>query len=99
MAAANGSGIMLPEWLDVEALERRLPIGKGSLILLDTPMPGKWEERQQFLYSTFLAGGAATLPVAQSWAQEQFSPPENDLLMFAYNYQDESAQIATGNRE
>lgn len=93
-AIAAPQGALPPEWLDVEALERRLPIGKGSLIILDTPMPGKWEERQQFLYSMFLAGGAATLPVAQSWAQEQFIPPENELLMFAYNYQDESAQNA-----
>jgi hypothetical protein len=83
----------LPEWLDVEALSRRVPIGKGSLILLDavgTPpldvgcsnvgcLP--YDERQQLLYDTCIAKGPGF-----SWAHEQFEPLENELLSFAYTY-------------
>ena len=42
------------EWLDVEALERRHGIGRGSLIWFDTPTPGTWKERR-FLMSVLAA--------------------------------------------
>jgi hypothetical protein len=87
---ANG-GLPLPEWLDVEALERRLPIGKGSLVILDSPLAGTWSQRQEYLHSSLVTGGTA-----QSWAFEQFPPPENKLLMFAYHYEDEHAQVSQG---
>ncbi len=81
-----------PEWLDVEALERRLPIGKGSLIVLDIPLPGTWAERQQQLYTDLVAASQ----VAQSWKFEHFEPPENELLLFAYHYEDEHPQKLRG---
>lgn len=82
---------VIPEWLDVEALERRLPIGKGSLVVLDAPLTGTWKERQEQLYVTIVEPS-----IAQSWAFEQFPPPENELLMFVYHYEDERTQAVQG---
>lgn len=91
-AIAASQGVLpLPEWLDVEALERRIPVGKGSLVVLDSPLPGNWIQRQKQLYLSLIERG-----VAQSWAFEQCTLPENELFMFAHNYQDENAQRANG---
>ena len=83
-----------PEWLDVEALERRLPIGKGTLVVLDAPLPGTWDARQRQLYADLVA--ATEGGVVQSWKFEQFEPPKNELLMFAYHYEDEHTQKSRG---
>jgi hypothetical protein len=72
---------LLPDWLDTEALSRRVPVGKGSLILLDAPIAGTYDERQQLLYDKCIATG-----LGQSWPFEQFEPLENELLSFAYTY-------------
>jgi len=48
---AAASAILRPwpwEWSDVEALERRHQIGQGTLILLDTLMPGDYDSRRMF---------------------------------------------------
>ena len=80
------------DWLDVMCLGRRIPLGKGSLVLLDAPeAPGVYTDRQQRIYDNLIADGAV-----QSWAHEQFPPPENAVLAFAYVYEDEACQRATG---
>ena len=81
----------LPEWLDVEALSRRVPVGKGSLILLDALIPGTYVERQDCLYRIFDERG-----LGLSWAFEQFPPPANELLRLAYCYEDIASEIAGG---
>lgn len=71
------------EWLDCEAFERRHPLGKGSLVILDAVVPKlTWLQRQQLIYDTLVEPG-----VAESWAFEQFEPEENKLLTFAYDYE------------
>ena len=72
------------EWLDCEALERRLSVGKGSLVILDLPMNrGDYGTRMGALYECFIETG-----VAQAWGHEQFPPPSGALLSFAYTYDD-----------
>jgi len=79
--ALAASGIT---WLDAEALERRVPVGKGSLIILDLPdHPGTYDERQQAIYDQLISPGHA-----ESWGHEQFAPPPASLLHFAYTYSD-----------
>jgi hypothetical protein len=79
------------DWLDVMCLGRRIPLGKGSLVLLDAPLaPGDWTARQERLHQLVDAGAA------QPWAHEQFLPPENAVLSFAYRYEDEACQRAQG---
>jgi hypothetical protein len=71
------------EWLDCEAFERRHALGKGSLVLLDYIPTDKatYTERQQALYDSL-----SHIPAWHSWGVEQFMPPENSLLSFAYTY-------------
>ncbi len=45
------------EWLDVEALERRHKIGRGSLILLDAPITGTLDERKAIIRAAALGNG------------------------------------------
>jgi hypothetical protein len=83
----------LPDWLDTEALSRRVPVGKGSLIILDTlgsagVPPAIYESRQEVLYNILINERGITIP----WAHEQFAPPSNELLMFAYTYADAALQ-------
>jgi len=83
----------LPDWLDVEALSRRVPVGKGSLIILDTPgsagvPPAIYEARQEVLYNILVNERGIAIP----WAHEQFAPPSNELLMFAVTYADAALQ-------
>jgi len=80
-------------WLDVEALERRHNLGRGSLVLLDFA-PGTYEsgyhlsprwtydERQQVMYEILKCG------VATKWHYLHEPPPENSLLTFAYTFTD-----------
>ena len=80
------------DWLDVMCLGRRIPLGKGSLVVLDAPeAPGVYTERRQRIYDGLVATGAV-----QSWAHEEFLPPENAVLSFAYCYKDEACQRAQG---
>jgi hypothetical protein len=89
-----------PDWLDVEALSRRVPVGKGSLILLDFwydfAAGHTYDLRQQDIYGLFMAEDGAHAPICKMWAQEQMPPPENELLSFAYTYEDEAAQRERG---
>jgi len=78
----------LPDWIDVEALSRRVPVGKGSLIILDTPLPQNYDSRQQLLYNVFIGKRGIAIP----WAHEQLPPPENELLLFGYTYADAALQ-------
>jgi hypothetical protein len=80
----------LPDWIDVEALSRRVPVGKGSLIILDTPLPQNYDSRQQLLYNVFIGKRG----IAILWAHEQLPPPENELLLFGYTYADAATQEA-----
>lgn len=76
------SGETPAEWLDCEAFERRHPLGKGSLVILDAVVPDlTFMERQQFIYDTYVANG-----IAQAWGFEQFEPPPDRLLHLAYSY-------------
>jgi hypothetical protein len=76
------------EWLDTEAFERRHPLGRGSLIILDAPLcPGPYWGRQNFIHTALVESGVAT-----NWAHEQFAPPTDSLLSFAYIYEDEANQ-------
>jgi hypothetical protein len=69
-------------WLDVMCLGRRIPLGKGSLVLRDAPeTPGDWTARQERLHQLVDVG------VAQPWAHEQFQPPDHAVLTFAYHYE------------
>jgi|CZKV01.1.fsa_nt_gi hypothetical protein len=80
------------EWLDTEAFARRHALGRGSLVLLDAPLaPGIKPVRDQAIYDHIIA-----TDVGESWAHEQFAPPENALLSFAYHYEDEAVQRAFG---
>jgi hypothetical protein len=83
------------EWLDCEAFERRHALGKGSLVLLDyIPSDKKpYCERQQSLYDAMSGIHLGyhhryRAPIWHSWSVEQFAPPENYLLSFAYTYED-----------
>ena len=79
------------DWLDIMCLGRRIPLGKGSLVLLDAPLaPGGWITRQERLHQLVDAGAA------QPWAHEQFLPPEDSVLMFAYNYETVEQQARRG---
>lgn len=70
------------EWLDCEAFNRRHPLGKGSLVILDAVVPGlTWEQRQQLIYDNLIRRGAV-----MPWPVEQIVPPANRLLSFSYNY-------------
>ncbi len=79
------------DWLNVMCLGRRIPLGKGSIVLLDAPeAPGDWTARQERLHQLVEVG------VAQPWAHEQFPPPENSVLTFAYNYETVEQQARRG---
>ena len=71
------------EWLDCETFERRHILGKGSLVLLNYIPTDRapYTERQQALYDSL-----SHIPAWHSWGVEQFMPPENSLLSFAYTY-------------
>lgn len=88
-----------PDWLDVEALSRRVPVGKGSLILLDFyydfAAGHTYDRRQDDMYGLFMAS-ASHAPILHPWRHEQEAPPENELLTFSYVYEDEAAQRAGG---
>jgi len=72
------------EWLDVEAFERRHNLGRGSLVILDVPLPAAdYLARQQSIYSLLVAPGRA-----RSWPFLHEPPPENSLLSFAYSFTD-----------
>jgi hypothetical protein len=76
------------EWLDCEGLERRIPVGKGSLVLLDLPLhPGDYDTRMQAIYDGFIEGCG----IAESWKHEHFQPPENELLTLAYVYAEDDS--------
>jgi hypothetical protein len=80
------------EWLDTKAFARRHALGRGSLVILDAPLvPGTKAERDQAIYDHLLQTG-----VGQSWMHEQFEPPPDALLSFAYTYEDEATQRALG---
>lgn len=86
----------LPDWLDCEAFERRHNLGRGSLVVLDWLTPrSPWEQRQE-LMSMMIDECARRSSVFQSWKHEQFAPPENKVLWFAYNYEREEDQRALG---
>lgn len=76
------------QWLDCEAFERRHPLGRGSLVILDTPdLSGTaYCDRQQAIYDQLIANGPA-----QSWLHEQFPPETDSLLSFAYSYSERDA--------
>ena len=84
----------LGEWLDCEALSRRHPLGRGSLVLLDAPQsPGDYSTRQQAMFDAlgfFSPGGG----VVTSWACSLFPPAANALLSIAYHYLTEPTQLA-----
>ena len=47
------------DWLDIMCLGRRIPFGKGSLVLLDAPLaPGGRITRQERLHQLVDAGAA-----------------------------------------
>lgn len=79
------------EWLDCEALERRHDLGRGSLVVLDTldhaALP--YTDRMSLLASSLIRTGA------EPWA-DQFTPPPNRLLWFAYTYETEATQEQAG---
>jgi len=78
-------------WLDCEAFERRHPLGRGSLVVLDAPLvPGGLDER--FLHFT----SALHDKVCQPWAFCHVPPPEDSLLTFAYAFETLEAQHALG---
>ena len=80
------------EWLDCEAFERRHPLGRGSLVILDAPLvQGGYNERQQYIHDKLVDTG-----IAVSWAFEQFAPPGERLLTFAYVYETLAAQQSSG---
>lgn len=85
-----------PQWLDCGGLSRRVPVGKGSLVVLDFvyDIPITFDQRMTDLYQLLVEGSHG--PIAKSWAFEQFPPPENELLLFAYSYEDEATQRADG---
>jgi len=75
-------------WLDCEAFERRHPLGRGSLVLLDfapgqPPVPRTMMRmhREIFLYQT-LQG------IAVPWRFLHEPPPADSLLSFAYTFAD-----------
>jgi hypothetical protein len=79
-------------WLDTEAFERRHPLGRGSLVLLDfapgvypggytLPLDLTLEQRQIFMEE-------ATNGLAVPWRFLHEPPPENSLLYFAYTFND-----------
>ncbi len=87
----------MPAWFDCEALSRRVPVGKGSLVILDfaydfIDLP--FDTRMGDLCGLLVDSSHG--PVAQPWAFEQFAPPENELLLFAYSFEDEATQRADG---
>ena len=86
-----------PQWLDCGALSRRVPVGKGSLVLLDFAydIQAPFDTRMQDLYQLFVQPANAE-PIAQPWAFDQFVPPEHELLVFPYSYEDEATQRADG---
>jgi hypothetical protein len=67
------------EWLDVEALERRHNLGRGSLIVLDYPTPelATWhyERRGQFLYDHIIASGLGECLI------QTLKPEENKVYL------------------
>jgi len=75
------------KWLDTEAFERRHPLGRGSLIILDfaptDPFPAgvTLDERLQIQHEILQN-------IAQPWAFLHEPPPENELLYFAYTFTD-----------
>jgi len=73
----------MPEWLDVEAMERRHDAGRGSLIVLDAIVPGTWEERQKVIWDAI-----SPLECFEAYMYLQFHPPENKLLHFSYTFED-----------
>lgn len=78
----QGESIM--DWLDCEAFERRHPLGRGSLVVLDAPcVQGAYEARQQLIYDELVAAG-----VAQPWPFLHQPPPDNALLHPAYTFTD-----------
>ena len=79
-------------WLDTEAFERRHPLGRGSLVLLDFApgiYPGGYNlppnmplaQRQLFM-------AEATNGLAVPWRFLHEPPSENELLFFAYTLSD-----------
>ena len=80
------------DWLNVMCLGRRIPLGKGSIVLLDAPeAPGDWTARQERLHQLVEVG------VAQPWAAiQQFPPPENSVLTFAYSSETVEQQARRG---
>jgi hypothetical protein len=81
-------------WLDVEALERRHNLGRGSLVVLDFA-PGTYEggyhlpptltynERQTVMYEMLNES-----ELAVSWDYLHHPPPEDSLLTFPYAFTD-----------
>jgi ATP-dependent DNA ligase len=59
----------IPEWLDCEALERRHNIGRGSLLVLDSPsLPGNLETRRCCLQLAFEPWKDLNLPLPANTA-------------------------------
>jgi hypothetical protein len=70
------------EWLDSEALERRHGILRASLVILDSPIPGDYDERQNEIFLSL-----CTLDRFQPLPP--YSVPVNDtgkILSFAYTF-------------
>lgn len=78
------------EWLDCGAFGYRHGLGRGSLIIFDAPLaPGDYDARQARIYDGIVATGAG-----EAWGHEQFPPPPNKVLTFAYCYTDEDGDPA-----
>lgn len=86
----------LPEWLDCEAFERRHGLGRGSLVVFDMLAPRlPWHRRDELL-GEHLQCAQRRNSMFQPWAHEQFAPPANSILWFAYNYERAEDQRANG---
>jgi len=62
------------EWLDCECLERRHNIGRGTLIVLDTPQAGSFKERRGWLEQFFKPELGPELMQCQN--QKVYLPPQ-----------------------
>lgn len=82
-----------PAFLDCGSLSRRVPVGKGSLIVLDfvPPNPAPFDQRMTDLYQLLIGGSRG--PIAEPWLFEQTVPPENKVLLLPYSYEDEATQL------
>lgn len=78
----------VPEWLDCEALERRLNLGRGSLVVFDYIPSGTDRITPYEKRKATLEAAMKTLPNWQPW---QFGPPVQRALYTISGYTDQKS--------